>query len=172
VFTRSTNRRFQASKREFSASDLRCEFGTSCRIVNLHQLISVADGVGSFRDKRTNIRWCCDKAEAILNVALVFTELVGEFSDAVTELARHTREDRRLIEWREILTLKVLNDGNLNRLLIAHLFNDRGDHGEGEGGYGAPTAFAGDDLVVSTVKWANEDWLEDAMLSNARCKVV
>ena len=56
-------------------------------------------------------------------------------------------------------------------MLIAHLFNDRRDHGECEGSNGAPASLTSHDLIVAAVKRTDEDWLEDAVFTDARRQV-
>jgi len=80
-------------------------------------------------------------------VALVLADAFGQLANAVPEFAGHAREDRRLIEWGEILTLQVLDDSNLKCDLIAHRFNNGRDHWQAEREDGAPAALARNDLV-------------------------
>ena len=108
----------------------------------------MADGVRALRNEGADISRRCNEAQTVLNVALVLAELIGKFSNAVPELGGHARKDCRLVERGEVLALKVLNHRNLDRLLIAHLFNDRGDHRERKRGDGTPASLAGNDLIA------------------------
>ena len=132
----------------------------------------MADGVRALRNEGADISRRCNEAQTVLNVALVLAELIGKFSNAVPELGGHARKDCRLVERGEVLALKVLNHRNLDRLLIAHLFNDRGDHRERKRGDGTPASLAGNDLVVPTIERTDQNRLQDAVLTNACGQVV
>ena len=92
----------------------------------------MTDGVGALRDESTDVGWGMHQAQAILNVALVFANSFGKLANAVAELACHAREDRGLIERREVFTLQVLDDCNLESDLIAHRLNDGRNHRQAE----------------------------------------
>ena len=81
-------------------------------------------------------------------------------------LVDHSIEHRRFVEWREVLALKVLDDRDLERGVVVDVLDQRRDGPESGLPGGAPAALAGDDLVGVRTERADQDRLEDAVLSD------
>src|SRR5439155_25919898 len=95
-------------------------------------------------------------------------ELVGKLADAVPVVADHPVVHRRLIERRQILALKVLDDGDLERSLVVDVLDERRDRFESGLPGGTPAALPGDQLERAGSQRTDQDRLKDAVLPDAR----
>ncbi len=116
----------QLGEGQLAGGDLLGQPTTCALVTDLHQLVGMRDGVPAQRHQLTNLGRRLCQADAVLDVALVLADLLGELADAVAEI-QHLAEHRRLLERGDVLALEVLDDADLERGLLIELDDDGRD---------------------------------------------
>lgn len=104
-----------------------------------------------------------EEAEGVGNGAAGLSEALGELLLGVVVLVREAFEGLGHLEGGEIFALEVLDEGEGKGVGVGGFFDDGGELGEAGDACGAPSAFTGDELVVSSAL-SDDDGLEDTAL--------
>jgi hypothetical protein len=81
-------------------------------------------------------------------------------------IADHPVIHRRLLEGRQILALKVLDDRDLERRVVVDVLDEGGQGLEPGGLRCTPATLARDQLIAIRAEWTDQDRLEHAVLSD------
>ena len=137
----------QLDQGQLAAGDLLGQPPALPRVLDLHQLVGVRQGVFAQGHQLADLGRRVGQAQAVLEVALVLAELLGQLADAVAVLADHAVVHRRLVERREVLALEVLDDRDLERRVVVDLLDRApGSSSSPASRRRAPAALAGDQL--------------------------
>ncbi len=158
----------QPDQRQLAPGHLLRQSLALLRVVDLHEFVGVGQGVFAQGHQRADLVRCIGEPEAVLEVPLVLADLVGQLADAVPVVADHAVVHRRLVEWRDVLALQVLDDRDLERRVVVDVLDEGGDGREPGDRRGAPATLTRDQLIAVRSDGTNEDRLEHAMLAD-RC---
>ena len=162
----------ELDQRQLVAGDLVGQPAALLRVLDLHQLVGVGQGVLAQRHELADLGRGVGEPEPVLEIALVLAQLLGELADAVAVLADHAVVHRRLVERRDVLALEVLDDRDLERRVVVDVLDERGDRG-------CPAIFDARQRRSPAISWnrpssmrPEQDRLEDAVLADGRGELI
>ena len=142
------------------------------RVLDLHQLVGVGQAVLAQRHELADLGRRVGQPKAILEVALVLAELVGELADAVAVLMDHPIEHRGFVERREVLALEVLDDRDLQGRVVVDVLDQGRDRRQSGLPGGPPATLAGNDLVRVRAERPDQDRLKHAVFPDRRRQLI
>jgi hypothetical protein len=127
------------------------------------QKFGMAGGEASVGDHQADGGNKIEQTEEVGDGGAVFTEAAGQFVLGEAELFHEVLVGGGPVDGVKVFALDVFNQGELGLGERVHVADDGREIGEaGEFG-GAPTAFAGDELVLAVGGGADQDGLDQAI---------
>ena len=113
----------QLDEGQLAACDLLGQPASLLRVLDLHQLVGVGQAVFAQGHQFADLRRCPGQSQAVLQVALVLAELLGQLADAVAVFVDHPVVHGRFIERCQVFALQVLDDRDLKGRVVVDVFD-------------------------------------------------
>ena len=112
-------------------------------------------------DQLLYVGWKLQKSGGIDDGGAIFAGALGDLLLSEVKLIREALKGVRLLNWVEVFALEVLDESHLHCHTFGYVADDDGYAVQLRALGGAPTAFAGDELIAAGAA-AYDQWLDDA----------